>query len=168
MTEFHDRRSGTTTDHTPDVSSTLSHLYGSQDLDLLFPEQIAKAPSPFPRVAQRKHQQTYDPALVHEELSKPVTEHSLVDVDPRMLKGTQPHVIRPATQHYMGGEYERTGRTWADREKVGNQFPFVYGRHKNGETEDIILAGHNRAAAALLQGRPLRARRVEGGWGPER
>jgi hypothetical protein len=156
--EFTDRRTGQVSDYTEDQDH-LQRAWGSQNLETLFPEKIPKAGVPFPMARRQKSAMFYDPAVVREELQR---KPNLVDVDPRMLKSTQPNITRAGVQHYMGEEYRRTGQTFADRGNLGNQFPFVYSRKRDHETEHLILAGHHRAAAALLQGKPLRARRVEG------
>jgi hypothetical protein len=71
-------------------------------------------------------------------------------------------VTRSGVEYYSGQEYDRTGETFADNEKAGNRFPVVYSRN---DGTNIILSGHHRATAALLQGRPLRAINPSGGYG---
>lgn len=75
-------------------------------------------------------------------------------VDPRRLSCTQTWVVRHHVEYYLTGEWERTGRTSADRGQAANRFPIVVG--------DTIVAGHHRTAAALLAGRMLLVRAVEG------
>ncbi|MFZ4434776.1 MAG: hypothetical protein ACOYOQ_16415 [Microthrixaceae bacterium] len=64
-------------------------------------------------------------------------------------------MLRQHVEYYTTGEWERTGRTSADQDKASNLYPVVVidhlGRH-------VIKAGHHRATAALLEGRPLLAR----------
>ena len=84
-------------------------------------------------------------------LAQPV---DLVDVDPRQLWASQPWVVRHHAAYYRTGEWERTGRTSADHWVELNQFPVVVERRGRS----IIVAGHHRATAALIDGRPLRVR----------
>ncbi len=135
--------------------------YGSNDPDRLFGSGDAPAPAPWPRAARRKSQRDYDPDIVRQALEGP---QELVDVDPRHLHSTQPSVTRPGVDYYMGDDYNRTGETFADKGNAGNRHPTVYER----EGVNLLLSGHHRASAALLQGRPLPARKVVGPWGPER
>jgi hypothetical protein len=123
--------------------------------------------TPFPRAGQRKGQHSYDEEAVHKVLRNPP---ELRDVDPRTLHSTQPAITRAGVKHYLSGEYEKSGTTFADQGNVGNRFPVVYRRSREGtdQVDDILLSGHHRATAALIKGQPLRARVVEGGWGPAR
>lgn len=109
----------------------------------------------------------YDQEAVDKNLKNPP---ELRDVDPRTLQSTQPQVTRAGVRHYASGEYEKSGTTFADQGNAGNRFPVVYARAREGSdvADHIILSGHHRAVAALINGRPLRARVVEGGWGPPR
>ena len=69
----------------------------------------------------------------------------------------------------MGDQFREHGQTFADQHNIGNRYPFVYSRtREGGEVDHLLLAGHHRAASALLKGEPLMARHVEGGWGPDR
>jgi len=153
-----------------EVSPRIAQLHGSNDVDAMFGD-LPKASTPWPRAQQQKNRQTYDPKIVYNELVKPVdSDRGLVPVDPRHLQATQPHLVRAAVRHYMSDQFRTTGQTFADAHQVGNAHPFVYSRQRDDaeNPDEIIWAGHHRAAAALLKGEPLMARRVEGGWGPER
>jgi len=77
-------------------------------------------------------------------------------------------VTRSGVEHYMQGDYERTGQTYADAHQAGNRFPVIYNRHNEatGTTESLILSGHHRATKALLRGEQLRSIVVSGGYGP--
>ncbi|MCB0984345.1 MAG: ParB N-terminal domain-containing protein, partial [Ilumatobacter sp.] len=55
------------------------------------------------------------------------------------------------------GAWELTGRPSADVAEEHNRFPVVV---RNRAGRSLVLSGHHRAAAALLAGRPLRARVV--------
>jgi len=139
-------------------------LYGSHDLEGMFGNH-PKTTTPWPRASRRKDVQDYDKDLVRRTLETPLRgAHDLYEVDPRHLHASQPWITHQGVAHYMKGDYEKTGRTFADQHDVGNQYPFVYSRHG----QHVLLSGHHRAAAALLQGRSLRARYVEGGWGAPR
>lgn len=141
--------------------------HGSADaaLDALIPGGSTQAP--FPRAGQRKDRHMYDQEAVNKHLSNPP---ELQDVDPRTLHSTQPAITRAGVRHYLSGEYEKSGTTYADQGNVGNRFPVVYRRSREGTdvADDLLLSGHHRATAALIKGQPLRARVVEGGWGPPR
>jgi len=79
----------------------------------------------------------------------------LADVDPRHLHCTQTWVLQQHVDWYLTGEWERTGTTSADREKAHNRYPLIY---EDQWGELVIAAGHHRSMAALIEGRPLRAR----------
>lgn len=153
-------------DHAIEGSGAAHHLFGRNDIEAMFPEGRPISAVPWERNSRRKDRQDYDKGLVHAELSRPVGGASgLVDIDPRTLRATQPSVTRAGVEHYLGGQWEKTGETFADHSNVGNRYPFVYARE---DGQNLLLSGHHRASAALLQGRPLRARRIEGPWGPGR
>lgn len=82
----------------------------------------------------------------------------LHEVDPRTLLATQGGLDRAGVLHYLGSAFADIGLTYADHDSVGNADPVVYLRARDGAR--LILAGHHRASAALLRGRPLLARLV--------
>lgn len=85
----------------------------------------------------------------------------LHEVDPRELNSSQPSVTRSGVKHYLSDDqWHLTGQTFADRNNVGNRYPTIYRRAR--DQNNIILSGHHRAVAALMRGRPLQARIVEG------
>lgn len=141
-------------------------FYG-RGFDHLFPEGSAPITTvPFPRASRRKNQSPWEEGKVHEALRQPPQP---VEVDPRTLHASQPMVTSEGVKHYMSGEYERTGRTFADQHVAGNRMPVVYERENTqGVKTNVILSGHHRAAAALVQGKNLRAIVVKGGWGAKR
>jgi hypothetical protein len=145
-----------------DQFAEADRLYGANDVEAMFGGSLIRS-APWQRAPRRKSQAPYDKRLVHEELSRPPEAANFADVDPRRLLATQPSVTRGGVAYYMSPQFHQTGRTFADQGNVGNAHPFVYNR----DGQDMLLSGHHRAAAALLQGRPLRARRVEGSWGPK-
>jgi hypothetical protein len=134
-------------------------LHGSKDIERLFPGQIPKAGTPWPSGGRRKGEPRWDQEAVTAELNR---EPRTVDIDPRILSAGQPHVTRAGVEHYMSGKFEETGQTFADQHNVGNQFPFVVTKPRSaGGHEHLIISGHHRATAALLQGRKLTTRWIE-------
>lgn len=79
----------------------------------------------------------------------------LTRLDPRVLLATQTWVLATHVGYYLTGQWERSGTTSADRDRFHNRYPLVHvdvnGRH-------ILLAGHHRSMAALIEGRPVLAR----------
>lgn len=145
--------------------------HGAQGaVDRVFHDEAPITTVPWDQMGRRRDRGDYDRELVADELRKPASEVSLSSVDPRNLHATQPMITRGGVSHYMGPEYAQTGRTFADHEMVGNVHPVVYRRPSltGGEPQNLILSGHHRAAAALLQGNQFHARVIEGPWGPMR
>jgi hypothetical protein len=132
------------------VTDPLDKLFGCGDLDALFGGQ-PRVLAPWPRGPRRKHEPAIDVGAVEELLARPV---ELIDADPRELCASQRWVVRHHAGYYLTGEWERTGRTSADVFVELNQFPVVVDRH--GRL--VIVSGHHRTAAALVEGRPLRVR----------
>ena len=128
-----------------------SRLWGCGDLEVLFGGHI-QVPTPWPSAPRRKHRPLFDTAALSTLLDQPV---DLADVDPRLLHASQPWVLRHHVAYYGTGEWERTGRTSADRHVELNQYPVVVPDHR-GRT--VIVSGHHRATAALVAGVPLRVR----------
>jgi hypothetical protein len=142
----------------------LEQFWGAGDIDKMFPGGAPTTIVPWEQAGGRKDRQNYDPERVQNVLRKP-QEHELVDIDPRNLKATQPSITRAGVKHYTSGEYEQTGKTFANQDQAGNQYPMVYHREDN---DQLLLSGHHRAAAALLQGRQFKGYLVKGPWGPPR
>ncbi len=143
-------------------------FYGRGDLEAMFPDEAPTRPVPWEQAGRRKDVEDYDKVRVSALIKGPVELH---DLDPRDLHAYQPAVTRAGVRHYLGSDYTLHGITHADQGKSYNQYPVVYRRdplQPGGEHQNIILSGHHRAAAALLQGRQFRARYVEGPWGPPR
>lgn len=157
------------------MDTDLSHLQASQfygqGVDRMFPGGARETSPPWPRAGSYKDIKDYDEGLVSQTLQRPP---QLQDVDPRNLHSTQPGIIRAAVDHYSGPEYHETGQTFERRGgNEGNRFPVIYRREAHpraysNEPQNLILSGHHRAAAALAEGRPLRAVVVEGSWGGPR
>lgn len=133
-------------------------FYGAGDVDALFKGNPTAGP-PWAQAPKSRTHRLDDPRLVHEALRNP-DQHKTVSLDPRELYASQPHVIRAAAQHYMGGEYRQTGKTFADQGNVGNAQPVVFHNTDNGRL--IIRSGHHRALTALLRGEQFEPLLVEG------
>lgn len=115
---------------------------------------------PFPQAFRTRTTPLYDPASVRGLLRRsPI----LSEVDPGRLWATQPAITRPGVNYYLGEEYTRTGRTYADFHRPTNRYPLIQCRTHpvTGEEQFIILAGHHRSTAALIEGRPVLARVIE-------
>lgn len=139
-----------------------------EGIDRLFPAGASsKQRTPWETAGHLKDRRQFKQELVNEALRRPP---QLQDIDPVDLLATQPSVLRHHVEHYMTGDYERTGETSSKEATIGNRFPMVYRREPNPLNPDtgvqnLILSGHHRAAAALVQGKPLRAIIVEGPYG---
>lgn len=136
--------------------SRADDLYGKKNLDAL-----GTGPSPlvpFPPAGQRKDKHPYDESLVHEAIR---SGQKAEPMDPRRLKSTQPSLDRAGVRHYMENPH---GPLYNEGTDPGNKTPIVY--HRNGNP--ILLSGHHRATAALLQGEQFHAIQVHGDWGPDR
>ena len=134
-------------------------LYGSNDLNRVFPDGAPTGRVPFPQAGRRKDRRDYDADKVKEALQNRAGAQ-LKAYDPRTLSATQPSVVRGAVQHYLDGKEG----TFADQGNAGNEQPVVYER----EGTNILLSGHSRAVKAVLRGEQFHALPVVGGWGPER
>jgi hypothetical protein len=139
-------------------------FYGG-GMSSLFPEGSAgKTTPPFPAAGRSKRQMPYDEDLVHKALrGTPETEQ----IDPREVHSTQSWVTREGVAHYMNPENQSSGKLFANEHEPGNRFPVVYSRSEcEGCPEThMLLSGHHRATAALLEGRQFTGIRVKGGWG---
>jgi hypothetical protein len=138
---------------------------GIGDIDKVFKGHLI-VPAPFQRAGRSKQFQDYEVDKVHELIRR--SPEGLRDVDPSYLLSTQPSVTRPGVNYYLSGEYERTGKTFADQSHAGNIYPVVYERESERGIEPMLLSGHHRATAALIKGEPLRALVVRGRQGPPR
>lgn len=149
-----------------EVNPALDRLFGKISSDQFFGEGELHV-APFPSAGGLKNRQPYDMDIVRSAIRQ--NPPALVDVDPRTLSATQSHVTKGGVQFYEGDTYDRTGTTYADQSRESNRFPIVYSRDNplTGNTDNVIIAGHHRATAALLAGKPLRALNPRGGFGPE-
>jgi hypothetical protein len=153
----------------PGRRDEFEHSLWGAGLEAAFPEGRPTSMVPWQQAAGSKSREGYDKELVRKTLSTP--PERLDDIDPRNLRATQPRVTRAGVEYYMGDRYQKTGETFADKGNAGNQWPVVYRRPTMADPEqqeDVLLSGHHRAAAALLQGNQFQGRRIEGPWGSRR
>lgn len=133
---------------------------GEEGMDLIFRGHV-EATTPWQKAGRQKKTGMYLPGetdSIAQELRR--TPPMLRDTDPRPLLASQPSIVAHHVRYYLGDEYDVTGETSADQGNLGNRFPVILNRPSRNQK--IIIAGHHRAAAALVQGRPLRALHVEG------
>jgi hypothetical protein len=107
---------------------------------------------PWAFAALRKGQSSTDLTAIDAILRSRVV---LCEVVPTTLYASQPYILVEHVRYYLGDEWEYTGRTAADRHSVLNRFPLVLPDQRGNLR---IVAGHHRAAAALISGQPLLAR----------
>lgn len=152
-----------------EASEISKRLWGAQELEAMF-DDSPSTPAPFRSAGGRRDVKSYAQDLVRQHLSRDPANQELVDFDPRKLKSTQSAVTRTGVEYYLGDRYPTTGETYADQDNPGNKHPVVYSRRKMaGEGwEHLILNGHHRAAAALLQEKSLKVRHIVGPWGGPR
>lgn len=144
------------TDNPVPAFRDVQRLYGCKDINRLFYDGAPQTTLPFKR-APRGRGPVYDKDAYAVALRD--TGNHLSMFDPRELMAIlQGNVTRSGVNYYMGSEYERSGKTFADQSMKSNEHPTVYVR-ANGQK--IILTGHHRAVAALLKGEQLRALRVD-------
>lgn len=138
----------------PAPPSRAPQLWGG-GLDALFPTRrggpAPMAVTPWPARSGQRGRARLDRAAVAAVLERPPV---LVELDPRDLTCSQPHVIHDGVAFYLTDTYRTTGETWADRTRLDNQLPLVQ-RRADGRL--VILGGHHRAAAALLGATAVRA-----------
>ena len=113
-----------------------------------------KTVAPWPRAGKRKGEHYLSEAAASRLLS---ASPRLREFDPASLHATQPWVLASHTRYYLTGEWELTGRTSADMDQRLNRYPLILDR--NGKL--IILTGHHRSLAALIEGRAVLARLVD-------
>lgn len=125
-------------------------LFGTNDLSKLFTGDGPTTTTPFPGALRSKSGPLFNPDLLKNALQNPPP---LSEVDPRTLKATQPMLTRGGVNHYL-----TSNELFADKGNSGNRHPVVY----NDGRQNILLSGHHRAAASLLQGKPLHAIYIDG------
>jgi hypothetical protein len=130
--------------------------YG-EGIESVFPEgSVGATTIPFPSASRLKGEPAFDREAVNQALAGPVR---LSNFDPRTLHASQPGVTREGVDYYLEetglNGFRATGRTFADQDQAGNRYPVVYRNPRSGQL--VILSGHHRATAALVQARPLEA-----------
>lgn len=122
-------------------------------LDDAFGDHV-KIVTPWPQAARRRGLALFDREVVGDFVAQ---APRLVEVDPSGLLCTQGWVLREHVSYYVSGEWERTGRTSADMHQRANRYPLLW---PDDRGRLIILAGHHRSMAALIEKRPVLARVV--------
>jgi len=135
----------------PTIHESCAPWWGAGSVDERFGRQV-KVTLPWPVAGRPKSLVHGVHTLTETQVASPVW---LAEVDPRTLWASQPWIVREHVAYYLTGEWERTGVTSADRHLLGNRWPAIVVDHLG---RPVIRAGHHRATAALLRGRPLLAR----------
>lgn len=130
------------------MSSRANEVFGAGDVDALF-HGNPTTPVPWPTAPRSRTHRTANDELVYNAVTNPDRFETRA-VDPRSLHATQPGLVRAATSHYMSGDYERTGETYADQNNSGNRQPVVF--HDLDSGRNVLMSGHHRGAAHLLRG----------------
>jgi hypothetical protein len=127
------------------------HERNLQRLDALF-NGCPRTVVPWKSATLAKGRAASDREVIRSILASRVV---LTEVDPTCLRASQPFILLEHVRYYLGLEWEHTGRTSADGSSALNRFPLVLPDQRGSLR---IVAGHHRAAAALITGRPLLAR----------
>jgi hypothetical protein len=138
------------------MTARADRAYSSDDVRALFADEALVTVVPWSRAAPLGRRPEAERHSAASMVSSPPRADRSVDLDPRKLSASQPSLVRAAVAFYLEVEYRRSGRTYADQMKPGNKYPIVHAR----AGALVVLLGHHRAAAARLQGTPLRARVV--------
>ena len=80
---------------------------------------------------------------------------AIADLDPRPMFATQTFCVASHVSYYLTSRWPRTGRTSADQARPQNRYPLVW---IDDGGRQLLLGGHHRSLAALIQGRPVRCR----------
>ncbi len=88
---------------------------------------------------------------------------ALADLGPRAMFATQTYCVASHVAYYLTPEWARTGRTSADPGVATNRYPLVW---IDGDGRQILLGGHHRSLAAVIEGRPVRCRVLRHGDEP--
>jgi hypothetical protein len=132
------------------LSGLSDALWACGDVDACF-KGSTKVVVPWPTAGRRKGESPSPLDGVAQLVARPARLH---EVDPRALYASQPWVVREHVAYYLTGDWEKTGRTSADMHSAANRFPTLADRR--GQL--VIVTGHHRSLAALIQGRPVLAR----------
>jgi hypothetical protein len=133
-------------------TSGASTVWACGELDACF-KGAPKIIVPWPSAGRRKSEPRVPVASIEHILTGPPR---LYEVDPRILFASQPWVLRTHAAYYLTREWELTGRTSADMHSAANRFPTF--AERRGQL--LIVTGHHRSLAALIEGRPVLARVV--------
>lgn len=133
-------------------SSGASAIWACGELDACF-KGAPRIIVPWRSAGRLKSEPRTPAARIEHILTAPPRLH---EVDPRVLFASQPWVLRAHAAYYLTGEWELTGRTSADMHSSANRYPTV--AERRGQL--IIVTGHHRSLAALIEGRPVLARIV--------
>ena len=137
---------------TSDTTDAIKRWWGCGHLDACFNASV-KTVVPWPSAGRRKGEPRTPVASIEHLLMAAPRLH---EVDPRTLYASQPWVLRTHAGYYLTGEWELTGRTSADMHSSANRYPTF--AERRGQL--VIVTGHHRSLAALIQGRPVLARIV--------
>jgi hypothetical protein len=132
----------------------IERAHAAFDIDALFPDAAPTTAVPWPVASARVD--AVEREMLHDLLSVAPRADQFVELDPRQVHASQSGLTRAGVEYYLTGEYRRSGRTYAAQFDVGNKYPVV--RERAGKL--VLLGGHHRCAAALLEGEPLLARLV--------
>jgi hypothetical protein len=133
------------------IGGLFNRLWGCGDLDRLF-GTADRTVTPWPRGGKLKYGENFDRNAVTALLASPV---GLIDIDPREVWCSQPWLLREHVDYYRTGRWELSGRTSADQLAEHNRFPIIVRDYRD---RLLVVAGHHRTAAALIEGRRVRAR----------
>ncbi len=136
--------------HNQVVTEAAGRLWGTGRVEAAFSSD--RRVVPWPLAPRRKGQ----PYVAQEDVVRLLTgPPSLADLDPRLMHATQTFCVASHVGYYLTGTWERTGITSADPGVASNRYPLVW---IDDEGRQILLGGHHRSLAALLDGRPVRCR----------
>ena len=125
-------------------------LWGCGDLASVFTGD--RRVVPWPSAARLKHQ----PLVPLEDVARLLAgPPALADLDPRVMFATQTFCVASHVAYYLSPVWARTGRTSADAGKASNRYPLVW---VDDDGRQVLLGGHHRSLAALIEGRPVRCR----------
>ena len=141
---------------TSDPFHKVQRLHGAGTGALFGPDRSPRQVIPWPTAGHHRDRPLFDKNKVGEALRQP---KRTTQMDPRELHATQGWVHSGGVKYYSEGtEYQKTGRTFADQNSVGNRTPIVY---TDATGRNLILTGHHRATSALLKGGQFEAIHVK-------
>ncbi len=125
-------------------------LWGRGSIDGLFHSPLKVVP--WKSAPQRKGQ----PVVLSDDRALLLAgAPAVADLDPRAMLATQTYVVESHVRHYLTDTWETTGRTSADQGRSHNRWPLVW---IDEQGRQILLGGHHRSMAALIQARMVRCR----------